>query len=810
MTSLLHDIRFAVRSLLRLPGFALMVILILGLGMGATTAVFDLTNLLAWRPIPVERSEELVKIFTASHRGFIGPYGFTSYPDYLDYRDASRSFTGLAAQFDVELRLDSGEATEYSSGAAVSGNFFELLGLGTARGRSLTTEDDRTGAPPVVVIAHHLWQRLGADEHILGESLTFEGQPFTVVGVTPTSFNGISAGIVTDFYLPLSSLPAATSAGLLDNRQRARFHLVGRLSPGRTRAAAQAELSVIAERLDREHPLPEGKPRQVKATAATIAHPVDLQRMGPTLRLFAAAVVLLLIITCANVAHLLLARSASRRREMAVRQSIGASRGLLVRQLLIENLLLALGGGLCGIVFAGWARTFHKVYSSAEFAGEMRFDVRVLGASFLVCLAATLLFGLAPALTASRVSLTTVLKDADPGGGRQRLSAGQLLAGAQVGLCVVLLVVGALLAQSLHHRLEADLGFDVENLAIAFLHLPREDYSLSEGRAFYRQLRDRALALPGVEQTGLAMIMPPILFDITLPFRLPEEPDKVRNSRINFVDGGYFATLSITLEQGRVFDDADDESERGVTVVNRLMAEQLWPGENPLGKTILLDNSQPDRPGPEQVVIGVVSNVSQHRSAHGGEPVLYFSTGQRYRPQQKLILRSTAPSAVVFEGLRGLMREMDPALALGRLSTGEANRLDAFAFERMQAQAVGLFAVLGFILAVVGIFGVLSYAVSRRIREIGIRMALGARRQDIRRQVVGQGMRVAIVGAAIGLGATVLSSRLLESLLFGVSASDVRVLAAVLLVVLAAACAAAYLPARRASLLDPLKALRHE
>ncbi len=813
MTSLIHDLRFAFRSLGRRPGFALVVVLILGLGLGATTAVIDLANLLAWRQIPVERPRELVKVFTASQRGFVGPYGFTSYPDYLDYRDANRSFTGFAAHTDVELRLDSGETTEVVWGAAVSGNFFEVLGLDNHLGRPLTPEDDRAGAAPAAVIAHHLWQRLGADPGVLGSSLTIEGQPFTVAGVGPPGFNSTTAGTISDVFLPLATLPLVVNEGeraQLEDRQRGRCQLTGRLRPGSTRDAAQAELMVLARQLDQEHPLSDDRTREMSATAANITHPIDLQRMTPTLRLFAAAVALLLVITCANVAHLLLARSAARGREMAVRQSIGASRGALVRQLLTENFLLAVGGGLCGLVLAGWARAFLRNFAGAEYAGEMRFDLRVLGTSFLVCLAATLLFGLAPALTASRVSLTAALKDGATVGGRHRFTAGQLLAGAQVGLCVVLLVAGALLAASLRNRLDADLGFDAEGLLIAAVDLPDHDYSRAEGLALFHQLRERAEDLPGVERAGSAMIVPPTMFDVSLPLRLPEDPETSRTSRINFVDGAYFQAMGITLERGRVFNAADATSESGVVVVNRLLADELWPGEDPLGRTIRTDATRPGDPGPGYVVVGVVGSVSQHRSSHGGEPVLYYSSDQRYRSRRQLILRSAAPPAVVFEALRGLLRELDPRLALSQTRTGEANRLEAFTFERMQAQAVGMFAVLGFVLAVIGIFGVLSYAVSRRVREIGIRMALGARRRDVRRQVVRQGMTVALGGAAAGLVATILSSRLLESLLFGVEAGDVRVLAAVLLIVLAAAGIAAYLPARRASLLDPLHALRHE
>ena len=812
MASYLQDLRFAVRTLCKRPGFTLVVVLILGLGIGAATAVIDLVNLLAWRTLPVERPEELVKVFSASHRGWVGPYHPTSYRDYVDYRDGNRSFSGLAAHHDFEARLDTGESTEVVTASAVSGNFFEVLKLGVTAGRPLSDVDDRPDSSPAMVIAHSFWERLGRDPEVLGRTMTVEGEAFTVVGVGPAGYTSTMAGSVTDFFIPAAAMPRFPgNADFLEDRATARFYVTGRLQPGATHAAAQAELDVLARQIDADHPMDEDAKRQITTTAANVVHPVDLQRMVPSLRLFAAAVALLFIITCANIAHLLLARSAARRREMAVRQSMGAGRWLLVRQLLTENLLLALGGGLCGLLLAYWARSFLVAFGGSEFAGEMRFDVRVLGASFLVCLVATLLFGLAPALSTSRVDLVSALKEGtSDGGGRRRFSAGQLLSVAQVAFCVVLLAAGALLGQSVWNRLNADLGFDDENLVIARLHLPQEEYSREEGKVFVRQLRERAAALPTVEDAGVAWVVPPLLFDLTLPFHLPEDPDNARTSRVNLVDEGYFRAMGITLEQGRLFNGGDADSGKAVAVVNRFMAEQLWPGENPLGRTIRSAPTKPGDPGPDYEVIGVVGSVGQHRSGLDGEPVIYYSADQRYRPRFQLVTRSTAETSLVVESLRGLLREMDPALALTAVRTGEMNRRDAFTFERMQAMAVGVFAVLGFLLALLGIFGVLSYAVSRQVREVGIRMALGARRLDVLSRVVRQGMTLALAGAGIGLVGTFLSSRLLENLLFGVTASDVRVLGAVVASVLAAAFVAAYLPARRASRLDPLKALRYE
>lgn len=810
MSTYLQDLRLAWRTLTRRPGFSLAVVAILGLGLGATTAVLDLVNLLAWRKLPVERPDELAKVFTARHRGFVGPYHTTSYRDYVDYRDGAESFSGLAAHEYFELRLDTGEATEYAWALAVSGNFFEVLRLGVSAGRPLGTADDRPGSPPAMVIAHPLWQRLGRDPDVLGKTMDVEGEAFTVVGVGPPGFTSTLAGTVTDFFIPIAALPRVLRrSDVLEDRTKAEMDVTGRLRPGFSRAAAQAELAVLAQRIDAGHPLLEEAKRQITLTPATITHPVDLGRMAPTLRLFAAAAALLLVITCANVTHLLLARASERRREMGLRQSIGASRWRLVRQLLTESLLLAAGGGLCGLALAYWARAFLASFVSPELAGEMRFDARLLGACTLVGLAATLLFGLAPALAAARVNLVAALKGAG-GGDSRRFSAGRLLSAAQIALCVMLLTAGALLTRSVHNRLHADLGFDDEHLLIARIQLPEEDSSREDGRSFVRRLRQRAEALPAVEQAGIALLVPPILFEISLPLELPEDPDNAHTSRINFVDGGYFQTLGIPLDRGRLFDARDAGASNAVVVVNRLLAEQLWPGQDPLGRTIRSASRRPADPGPDHTVIGVVGSVGQHRSSPDGEPVLYFSFAQRHRDSFQLVLRSPAEPAAVSESLRGLLREMDPRLAPQELRTGEENRRQAFLIERMQAQAVAVFAVLGLLLAVLGIFAVQSYVVSRRAREVGIRMALGARRRDVLQQVVGQGMLLALLGIGVGLAGTLLSSRLLEQLLFGVEPGDVRVLTAAVAVVLATAFGAAYLPARRAARQDPLQALRYE
>ncbi|MDA8017571.1 MAG: ABC transporter permease [Thermoanaerobaculia bacterium] len=811
MTRLAYDLRFAFRSMAKRPFFSLLVVVILGLGLGATTAVVDLANLLAWRPVPASNPGELVKVFTAAHRGFIGPYHATGFADYEDYRDAAQSFSGLVASDLREFRVDTGEATELLWSAGVTGNYFDVLGIRPSNGRVLSRDDDVQGAERVVVLAYHLWQRLGSDPEILGRIITIEGHPFTVVGVGPTGFRGTIAANPQDLYLPLAAVSALLPDGEehLSARGRGSFEILGRLATGRSIDEAQSELAVLAGQLDQEHPTADEHPRQVTVTEADLVHPVDVERLSKTLQLFAIAVGLLLLITCANVAHLLLGRATVRRREMAVRLSIGAGRRALVRQLLTESLVLALAGGVLGLAVARVGRTFVSTIAGPEFSVEMVFDGRVLAATFAVCLVVTLLFGLVPALTSVRVDLTTALKDGSNGAGRRRFVAGNLLGAGQVALSVVLLAAGALLVQSLQNRLGADLGFDDEQIAIARLTLPDSEYSLEDSHDFFRRYLDEVRALPGVESAGVGLIIPPILFDINVPVRRPGEDQDAASPRINFADPEYFETMGIELRRGRMFDGSDTIEGPSAVLVNELLAEKLFPGEAPVGRRIQVQG-RPHDPGPDHVIVGVVENVTQMRATEGGEPTMYFSWSQRLRSSRQLVVRSSLDPAAVFDSLRTTLRELDPHLALSMMRTGPANRRNALAVERMQAQAVAVFAVFGFLLAVVGIFGVLTYSVSHRVREIGIRMAVGARGSDVLRQVVGQGLALAMAGAAIGLATTLLAASYLETLLYGVAARDLGVLAVVLAVVFFASTCAAYLPARRASRLDPLTALRHE
>ena len=800
-----QDIRFALRSIARRPRPHLLMIAVLGIGLGASIAVVDLINLFAWRPLPVAEPDRVVKIFTAQDQGFTGPYGLTSYLDYRDYSEASRSLIGLAASWESELRVDTGDATELRRGMAISGNYPQVLGLKAHRGRVLTADDETDN---LAMISHSLWQELGADDGALDRRLLIEGQPFAIVGVLPAGFN---PGFPVDFYFPAERLPtllAGYRPGILKQRSERAFDMIGRLRPGFSKDEARAELTTIAARLDSDAPLSDNRARRLTVTRALVTHPVDLQRMRPSLRLLIVAVVVLLLITCANVTHLLTAEALTRQREIAVRRAMGAGPWRLWRQQLLESSLLTLAGGVLGLLFARGARIYLVMFGAPELAAELRFDTRVLSVSLLICLSVAVFFGSAAVWSVRKLQPAAVLKGSGGVLGHRR-GVPEGLAGLQIALCVVLLAGTALLTQSLRHRLHADLGFEDQNLCIAALDLSRSDYSRERALAFFEELRQRAEALPGVERVGSALIVPPLLFDISLTYHLPHEQPQARKARINYVDGGYFDAMGIPLEQGRNFNTGDNADGRAVVVLSRRAAQELWPGQDPIGRTLEVDSRRDGDPESSYTVVGVVGSVTQHRSGIGGEPVLYFSVAQRHRVRRQFVLRSTAP-ADTFDALRSLVREMDPGLALTDNRTGIENRRRAFTFEGMQTTAVGLFAAMGFLLAVVGVFAAMSYAVGLRIREIGIRMAIGARPPEVLRQVLSRSLKIAGLGTLIGLIVIALSFNLLKNLLFGITVTDVALLSIVPVAVLLAAAAAGYLPARRAAGVDPLKSLRCE
>lgn len=807
----MNELRHTLRSLAQRPGFTLVVVLTLGLGIGANTALFDLLNLTVWRRPAIERPRQVVRVHTKSYVEWIGAYGGTSWGDYLDYRERSTSFTGLAAEGGSEVGLDTGEVTELVSAGPVSSNYFEVLGVGARAGRVLEPADGEGGGAAVVVLGHRLWERLfAARDEALGATVRLDGRPFTVVGVAAAGFDGTTAGFPTDLWYPVEHDLGFNES--LDERARGTMAIFGRLRPGVGAEQAREELRLIAAGIDEEHPFPDDRTRDVTVAPATLMHPLDRHNMLPTLRLLLAAVAVLLLITCANVGNLLLARTTGRSRELAVRAALGAGRRRLARQLFGESLVLSLAGGLLGLLVALGSRRLVALSFGDEvnFAVDMRLDYRVLGLSLAACGLCAVLCTLAPAWRILRADLVTAIKSS-PGAGRgRRWTTGDLLVVVQVALSMVPLVATALLGRSMWNVWTADPGFDGDRLLTANVGLERGHYEPEAGRALYRDLVERAESLPGVLSAGLALLVPPVLLDITVDLQLAERPDDKRAARLNFVDAGFFETLGIPLLAGRLFDGRDAAGGHGVAVVSRELAEALWPGEDPLGRTVMVERLRPGDPGPEYEVVGVVGDTIQDSFRGATQPIVYFSAVQRYRSSFDLVLRTEGDPLAVVGPLREELRRLDPALALEQVRTHAQLRWDYLVLERIRTLIIGALSLLGFVLALVGVASVLGYAVSRRRQELGIRMALGARGRDVRRLVLGRALTLALAGVAAGSVGALAAGRLLEGFLFGVEVADLRTFAGVAAALVAAALAAAWWPARRASAVDPLAALRQE
>lgn len=804
------DLRAALRSAIRRPGLSASVIVTLAIGIGSATAVIDLVNLLAWRRLPAEHPSELVKLYSRHSQEFIGPWGGTRIGDARIYEKESGAFAGLSPVLEIPELLDSGERSRRVSVGAVEGAFFDWIGVTAARGRLPGTDDDRAGSEPVTALSERLWRQLGSDPEILGETVRLGAVEATVIGIVPERFANVTAGTTIDAWIPLG-----LSRAMLDQPpdpealEALETLVVGRLAAGVSLEEASSRIRAIATRLDETRPRDDELIRDPTLVEATIGHPIDRERLAPSLRLFGLAAALLLLIACSNASHLLLARAAGRRREMALRQAVGASRGRLVQQVLAEGFVLAGAAAIAGLGLALAGRRLLGRFAGEAFSDEMRFDHRVLGLTLAIALVSTLIFGLTPALLATRFDHASLLRAGTDRHSSGRGVFGTALGVVQIGLIVVLLGSGALLLRSVEKLRTADLGFDDVDLSTTFLDFPR---ALSEPEQWLEtsdRIAETVRSIPGVHSAALGSLTPPIMLDIFLRFRLPEDPETVRSTRFAVADPEWFDVVGIRLRRGRLFEDGDRDGPAAV-VVGHLLAEELWPGQDPLGRVITVLRNRPQDLGPDYRVIGIVDDVRQYVAADGPEPVLYFSTAQRPRPSRELVLRSSLPTASLAETLRERLREIDPELTVEELHDGNARRKRNLVIQRLQAQTVALIAGMGLVLALLGIFGLFAFDVASRTREIGIRSALGADPRAVRRMILLSCLRLAAGGLVLGAVGLIVASRFLEGQLHGITAHDPVTHGTVVLFVVAAVLAAAMPPAFRASRVDPRSALRDE
>jgi predicted permease len=838
METFLRDIRYGARSLRKSPGFTAVAVLTLALGIGANTAIFSFVNAVLLRPLPVAEPERLVYVFGGSRTS---PYNVSSYPDYLDYRDGNHVFSDLAAYSSIDLSLSDDNQPDMISGLIVTGNYFDALGVRAQAGRTFLPEENTTpGGHPVAVISHALWQgRFAGDPHIAGRQMLLNGQPFTIVGVAPPGFDGAEAGETNDIYVPMAMQavvrpPRAGYSGemnpdLLSKRGPRWLAMVGRLKPGVGIAQAQAELSTLAAQLAA------GYPDTNKGQTATVS-PVskgDPEQRGTLLSvagLLLGVVGLVLLIACANVANLLLARAATRRKEISIRLALGASRGRLIRQLLTESVLIALLGGACGLLLAFWLvgvmRTYAPPANFFPVAFDLSLDGSVLGFTLLLSVLTGLVFGVAPALQASKPDLVAALKDETalvPGATGRRFTLRNLLVVAQVSLSLVLLVGAGLFLRSLQKAQSIDPGFDTERVLTMPLNINLLRYTKAQGQEFYRQVLERVSALPGVQSATLTRT-PPLSGasrQSTVTVAGQEAPDRASTSESTGGGGegvadqttltspialNYFRTLGIPLLRGRDFDAQDREDAPGVAIVNETFARRYFPGQDPIGQRVSLGGSK----GPWLEVVGLARDSKYITLGEAPAPFLYQPLAQHHESGMVLLVRtSVAPSSLV-PSVRVAVRSIERNLPLMNARTMTELLGNSLFPARMGAILLGAFGLLALLLASVGLYGVMTYSVSRRTREIGIRMALGARGGDVLRLVLVESMTLVAVGMLLGLAAAFAATRLLSGFLYGVSPTDPAAFLGIVLLLALVALAASLIPARRAARVDPMVAFRYE
>jgi putative ABC transport system permease protein len=804
-----QDLRYGVRALWKSPGFAFVAVVALALGVGANTAIFSVVKAVLLKPLPYPESGRLVWLREVNPTNNV-PDEPASAPDFNDWRTDARSFDGVAAYADTALTLTGEGEPERIPAAATSANFFRVLGVAPALGRDFVAEEEAAGKNRVVVISHGLWQRrFGANQNVLGQTLTFGGNPYTVVGVAPPDFrNPVPGAKAAEIWLPIAF-------NFDESRRRSDFLSVfARLKGGATVEQARAEMSGIGARLAQAYPAT----NTGWGVSVVTLHERVVGDVRPSLLVLMGVVGFLLLIACANVANLLLARATARRQEIAVRSALGAGRWRLVRQFLTESVLLALAGGGLGLLLAAWGIELLVSFSPGNIPrlNEVGLDKGVLLFTFGVSLATGCLFGLLPALQASKTDLSVSLKEGGSRGSTAGRPASRLrnaLVVSEIAIAVVLLAGAGLMIRSFAAIREVDPGFRPG-------HVLTSDYSLPAARykedaqivSFFEQLTAHAAALPGVERVGLVSDIPLSgggdIAEFAVEGRPAPPPELVQDAEYRVVSPDYFDVMGIPVVRGQAFTEHDRANVPAVTVINETMARRYFSGEDPIGKRINLGD--PAKGSPWRTVVGVVRDIRHESLDKEPYPQMYAPEAQFPRRLMTMVARTSGDPLSLVPALRRDLTSLDKDLPLYNLRTMEQVLADSIARRRFQMLLIAAFAGLGLLLAAVGIYGVISYSVAQRRHEIGVRMALGARAPDILRLVVGQGLGLALAGVGAGLAAAFALTRVMSSLLYGVSAADPLTFAGVALALLGVALAACLVPARRATKVDPMIALRYE
>lgn len=802
-----QDFRYGVRSLLRNPGFSAVAILALALGIGPNSAIFTIVNAVLLKPLPMPEPDRVVMIWQTLLKS-----GFDQMPvspaDYLDWKQQARSFENMSAAFAIPeygLNISGTGEPERAAAALCSREFLPVLAVKPVAGRNFLPEEDRPGGPAAVLISNALWQRrFHSDPAAVGRTLVVDGVPRAIVGVVPHSLGEM---VNADLWLPTAINPSQ------NERKSHNYGIVARLKPGVSVEQARAEMVTIARRLEQEYPATNtGWGVRLFPMAEMYSG-----RIRPALLVLLGAVGLLLLIACANLANLLLARAASRQKEIAIRGALGAGRLRIIRQLLTESLVLAFGGGALGLLLGAWSiRLLRPVVPDMfPMMQHMSVDARVLGFTIGLCVATGLLFGLVPALRTAGADLNTTLKEfggrSEGAGGSQRIR-GSLLA-CEVALAVLLTVSAGLLLRSFVRVAHVDPGLRTGDILTMNLSLPEVKYDTPLKRAtFFKTLMERLEAVPGVRSAGAVAFLP--LRVSILSFRIgvsrfqiqgrspvPDDQQPLADYRAATTD--YFAVMGIALRQGRLFDQRDDLNSKKVAIVNETMVRRYFPNESPLGRYILRGTE------PHEIV-GVAADAKLYGLDSPVEPAIYVPHLQHPNDSMGVVVRTTGDPAAMAAAVRREILNLDAEQPVSNVRTMQQVLSDSLMLRRLSMAMLSVFAGLALTLATVGIYGLTAYTVSRRTHEIGLRLALGANRAQILRLVVGRGLAISAIGAGLGLAAAFAATRALGGLLYGVTATDPVVFVGVPALLIAVSVVASYLPARKATEIDPLAALRYE
>src|SRR5580658_2273578 len=811
MRTLWNDLRYGIRMLAANPGFTFVAILSLAIGIGANTSVFSLADAILLRPLPVQHHSSLVRVDSTSQAE---RYGRISYPDYIDFRDHAKTLSGLVGYKNIPVGFNPNPdaPAKITIGLAVTTNFFDVLGVRPSLGRGFRADEDRE---PVVVISDSVWDsQFGRDPSVIGRNVKLSKVDFTVIGVAPASFPGLDRYAHESMYVPLGMTPrfAPDEKDLLGHRDRLNLSAYGRLQPGRTPSEAQAELGSIARNLERAYPETNrgrGALAMPELEARMRVDPDDALQTA----IFLAIAGLVLLIACANVASLLLSRARARSREIAIRLAIGASRARLVRQLLTESLLLALAGGAAGL---GLALLGIQFFSTIRLPTALplwlvaHLDMRVLASCAIASILSGVVFGIAPALHMLRTDLSGTLKSGDAAlsGKTRRFQVRNILVVGQVAVSMLLLLIAGLLVKDFANATAFTAGFRTDHVLLLTLDPSLMGYKESQGREFYRQLEERVSGLPGVRSVALAEHIP---LGVTSSVKniVVEGYEMARDQQslsilANAVDEHYFNIMQIPVVGGRKFESSDTQSSIPVAIVNEAMAQTYWPKRNAIGGRIQMGKQTLQ-------VVGIAKNIKYRDLSEHPQPFLYLPFSQQYESFMTLHVETAVDPANLAGPVLAEIRRLDAATPVQDVQTMQHFFREGALFgNRLITQVVAAIGLFGLLLAITGLYGVIAYSVSRRTREIGIRMAIGADPGSVARLVLRQGMKLTGIGAAIGLVLSLATSQLLSSLLVGVSARDPEVYIVVPLTLAAISLLACYIPARRAARIDPLLALRQD